>query len=166
MCFEDDRNKRRVTTRIHCIEWSMRRIIVTYHLVKSTLWIEKFFSFSFFFLLSSVRSYQIGLFSTTMRIFSGSGIEKSDLLRVETSRGIRSKKGEKEEKWKSAYLLDSRPISILRVLRTKADETTTTTTTTFKRDEIGQTREGKAKFTRFSFLAFPWIVTANSRWVQ
>ena len=83
MCFEDDRNKRRVTTRIHCIEWSMRRIIVTYHLVRSTLWMEKFFPFSFFFLLSSVRSYQIGLFSTTMRIFSGSGIEKSDLLRIE-----------------------------------------------------------------------------------
>lgn len=88
-----------------------------------------------------------------MRIFPGSGIEKSDLLRIEWKQVVEFDRSRKiEEKWKSAYLLDSRPISILRALRTKADKTTTTTT--FKRDEIGQTRKGKAKFTRFSFLEF------------
>lgn len=80
-----------------------------------------------------------------MRIFSG--IEKSDLLRIEWKQVVEFDR-EKEEKWKFACL-DSRPTSVLCPVFHSEQKRTT-----FKRVEIGQTRE-RGKRNSPNFLSSP-----------
>lgn len=128
----------------------MHRIIVTYPFIKSTSWIE-ILSIFFFFFLSSARSYQIGLFSTTMRIFPDP--ESKNAICCESS-GNKSWNSIEAGKEGEMEICVSSQRSISSSMFYEQKRTTTTTTTTFKRNEIGQTREGKAKFTRFSFREF------------